>query len=212
MNRLWRCGRDLLTPPTWTFSPVGNQSKIAKRTPLFDAVRAKVDCVEGEQHRLLNDEVRQRYLLDIAVRADEVSGEVRCRITDLEALRFSHIHLNRGWIYLSRRYHACFIPKVSHLSVGMTAMTDPPMYRRDKHGRGLDAYPDRTEFGYLLGINAFGNATYGTETEATLAALNADGDLRVPVRERWIARQFPLSEAGFTPAEYVQYVVDEMGE
>lgn len=90
-------------------------------------------------------------------------------------------------------------------------MTDPPMHRRDKHGRALDEYPERTEYGHLLGINAFGNAAYATETEATLASLDEEGRLRVPVRERWIARQFPLAEANLTPAEYVEYVVDETG-
>lgn len=90
-------------------------------------------------------------------------------------------------------------------------MSDPPAYRRDKHGRALDEYPERTAYGHLIGINTFGNAAYATEAEATLASLDEEGQLRVPVRERWIARQFPLAEADLTPAEYVEYVVDETG-
>jgi hypothetical protein len=90
-------------------------------------------------------------------------------------------------------------------------MTDPPTHRRDKHGRALGAYPERTAYGHLVGINTFGNAAYATEATATLASLDEAGELRVPVRERWIAREFPLAEADLTPAEYVEYVVDEAG-
>jgi hypothetical protein len=90
-------------------------------------------------------------------------------------------------------------------------VTDPPAYRRDKHGRALAEYPERTEYGHLIGINAFGNAAYATERTATLASLDEEGRLRVPVRERWIAREFPLAEAGLSPTEYVEYVVEETG-
>lgn len=90
-------------------------------------------------------------------------------------------------------------------------MADPPAYRRDAHGRPLDAYPDPTEYGRPLGINALGTVAYATDGSVTLASLDEDGDIRVPVRERRLARSFPLAEADLTTAEYVLYVADEVG-
>lgn len=88
---------------------------------------------------------------------------------------------------------------------------DPPAHRRDKHGHPLADYPQETEYGRLLGVDASGNAAYTDGETVTLAAFDTAGALRVPVRERWLTRRFPLDAAGLDPGEYVLYTADETG-
>lgn len=81
----------------------------------------------------------------------------------------------------------------------------------DKHGRPLSAYPEAADAGRLLGINAFGNAAYASEVVVSLAVLDESGSLRSPPRHRRLAHEFPFSEVGMSPGEYVLYVADEYG-
>jgi len=88
-------------------------------------------------------------------------------------------------------------------------MSDTPVFRRDKYGHAVDAYPSEADHGQLLGINVSGNVAYATDDTVTLAVLGIDGSLRVPPPERGLPSDFPLNEVELTPGEYILYIADE---
>lgn len=81
----------------------------------------------------------------------------------------------------------------------------------DKHGRSIDQYPGETDYGRLLGVNAFGNAAYASESTVSLAVLDLADELRVPPRTAWVAHECPLDRLGFDHGEYVRYIAHEHG-
>lgn len=83
--------------------------------------------------------------------------------------------------------------------------------RTDKRGAILEDYPPQTEYGVLLGFNAYGNAVFSDEETVSLAILGDDGDLQVPPSTYWTTHDLPLERLGLSRLEYVRYLADEHG-